>query len=218
MLVGGQQSERRMKTPVDIERNVAFYSGLIEKHGECFKALNWGSLESQQLRFSILAQAGNLNGKTILDVGCGMGDFYRWLSDNKINVNYTGIDITPKMVEIARKRFPQASIRVENILDLPCRHEPRYDYVFCSGLFYFNRSNPLDFMEKMITRLFDESNECLAFNSLSSWSARKDAKEFHADPLTTLEFCKTLSARIVFRHDYHSGDFTIYLYKRRYQS
>ena len=37
--------------------------------------------------------------------------------------------------------------------------------------------------------------------------------EFYADPVQTLSWCHTLSPFVVLRHDYHSRDFTVYVYK-----
>ena len=59
------------------------------------------------------------------------------------------------------------------------------------------------------------SNSVVAFNSLSSWANDKEKGEFYADPLEVLKFCKTLSPWVVLRHDYHSRDFTIFIYKER---
>ena len=53
-----------------------------------------------------------LNGsETVLDVGCGLGDFYRWLNTKHNNINYTGIDITTSMIDIAKSGFNTMLIR-----------------------------------------------------------------------------------------------------------
>lgn len=89
----------------EFEKNITFYSALVEKYGINVKSLDWGSRESQELRFKILSQLTDLNAKSILDVGCGLGDLYGWLEKNNIKTNYKGIDITPKMIEKAKERF-----------------------------------------------------------------------------------------------------------------
>jgi SAM-dependent methyltransferase len=196
----------------DDERNVQYYTELIGKYGVDVRALNWGSRESQQLRFSILAHVGQLSGATVLDVGCGMGDFFGWLKDRGVNVKYTGIDITPKMIETARERFPEAQFEVKSVHEI----EPSnaYDYAIASGIFYYRQTEPFQFMKEMIARLFRTSNTAIAFNSLSGWAPEKDGKEFYANPLETLTFCRNLTSWVVLRHDYHLRDFTIYLYKK----
>jgi hypothetical protein len=52
----------------------------------------------------------------------------------------------------------------------------------------------------------------IAFNCLSTWGAADDGgSEYREDPLRCLAFCRTLSPYVVLRHDYHPGDFTLYL-------
>ena len=41
---------------LDDERTVLFYEALLEKHGNSFRALNWGSAKSQRKRFEVLSK------------------------------------------------------------------------------------------------------------------------------------------------------------------
>lgn len=194
-------------------RNINYYTNLITKYGIDIRALDWGSCESQQLRFSILSQIGDLNGKTLLDVGCGLGDFYDWLKRSGIITKYTGIDITPKMIEISAQRFPEASFNIANLLDK--NEMGHFDFVFASGIFTHRQIDSLSVFETMIKKMFAVCNRAVAFNSLSNWTHTKEGDEFHADPLETIAFCHTLTPWVVLRHDYHPRDFTIYMYKEQ---
>lgn len=195
----------------DDERNINYYTNLITKYGIDVRALDWGSCESQQLRFTILSQIGNLNGRILLDIGCGLGDFYGWLKKSGIIMEYTGIDITPKMIEIARQRFPEARFDIVNLLE---KNEiGSFDFVFASGIFAHRQTDSLLVFKTMITKMFAICRKGVAFNSLSNWADNKEGNEFHADPLETIAFCHTLTPWVVFRHDYHPRDFTIYMYK-----
>ncbi len=199
----------------DDKRNISHFTHLAERHGVSFRSVDWGSKESQELRFSIFAQAGNLNGRTILDVGCGMGDFYNWLNQTGIKADYTGVDITPKMIEIAKQRFPGVCFEINNLLDLTSNKiEPgQYDYVFASGIFCYREHEPFEFMKNMVENMFKISKKTLTFNSLSLMAPDKERKEFYADPVKIVSFCQTLTPWIIFRHDYHPRDFTVYMYK-----
>lgn len=193
--------------------NTIFYTNLVNKYGIDFRSLNWGSKQSQELRFRILSEIGDLNGATVLDVGCGLGDLYEWFNKNSIRINsYKGIDITPAMIEHAQKRFPDVDFEVRDIIKEPLN--VRYDYVFASGIFYLVKNNPTDFMKRMITSLFTHSNIGIGFNSLSAWAEVKEPEEFYANPIEIIDFCRSLTEKIVFRHDYHQADFTIFLYKQ----
>jgi len=66
-------------------------------------------------------------GDKILDVGCGNGRLLEILKDKKIN--YTGVDISEKLVEVAKKRYPQNSFLVADNLNLPFL-DNNFDKVF----------------------------------------------------------------------------------------
>jgi SAM-dependent methyltransferase len=196
----------------DDAANVARYEELVARHGYDFRALNWGSVQSQEERFTILAGIAPLAGTRVLDVGCGLGDFRLWLLRNGTAVDYHGIDIAPSMVEFAKNRQPDAAFSVSTLSDeLKAGH--RYDYVFASGIFCFRKNEPFDYMQRTVQAMFHLCERGVAFNSLSLWRDRPAEDEFYADPVEVISFCRNLSRRIVLRHDYHPADFTVYLYK-----
>jgi SAM-dependent methyltransferase len=196
----------------DNERNVRLYTKLLEEHGNDVRTLGWGSRESQAKRFGVLSEIGGIKGASVLDVGCGLGDLYGWLRGNKLRVRYTGVDITPRMVERGRKRFPRVRFDICDLLDPTCRLAP-HDYVLSSGIFTHSGASAFEFLRAMVHRMFDLSKQAVAFNCLSGWAKEREPGEFHADPLEVVSFCRTLTPWVVLRHDYHPRDFTVYLYK-----
>ncbi len=58
-----------------------------------------------------------LEGEKVLDSGCASGRFFEVLKDKKID--YFGIDISKELIEIAKKRYPQANFQVTDALNLP---------------------------------------------------------------------------------------------------
>jgi SAM-dependent methyltransferase len=196
----------------DNARNVRLYSQLVREHGNDIRTLGWGSRESQARRFAVLSEIGGMRGASVLDVGCGLGDFYGWMRRKKLRVRYTGVDITPGMVEKARKRFPRGRFHVCDVLDTSYPLIV-HDYVLSSGIFTHRVASAFDFLAAMVRRMFDLSKHGVAFNCLSGWAREREAGEFHADPLKVVSFCRKLTPWVVLRHDYHPRDFTIYLYK-----
>ena len=57
------------------------------------------------------------DGDKVLDVGCGNGRLLELLKDKKIN--YTGVDLSEKLIGLARNRYPQNSFLVADNLNLP---------------------------------------------------------------------------------------------------
>ena len=191
-----------------IKENQEFYDRRVVKYGSSYKSLNWGSKKSQQERFKVLVQIGELNDKRILDFGCGVGDFLEWINNLGIDVDYTGIDISKKMVEKAKEKFPKGHFYQKNIFTSPL--DKNFDYIFLSGIFTYTNKT---FFEKCIILLYDNCNLGIGFNLLSTWFENKSNKEFYANPSDVIKFCKKLTKKIIFRHDYHPRDFTIFLYK-----
>ena len=149
-------------------------------------------------------------GSSLLDVGCGLGDFYDWQKRAGLGVNYQGVDLTPEMIRVAKARFPEVDFRVGNVLE---EEIGTFDFVIASGIFYLRRNEPFEFMRHMIARLFASSRKGCAFNSLSAWCDARDAGEFYADPAQTLDFCREVTPWLALRHDYHPRDFTIFLWR-----
>lgn len=195
----------------DDQRNINLYQSLLTEHGNSFRSLDWGSRESQIKRFEILADIGVSAGDSLLDVGCGLADLYEWLQKNKPGVNYSGIDITPEMVTRAKARFPDVDLSNATIFD-PKYSGKLYDYVVASGIFFFRKENPMDYMVRVINSMFRISRKGIAFNSLSAWAKDRTDGEFLADPYDVIEYCRTLSPYVKIRHDYHPSDFSIFLY------
>lgn len=57
------------------------------------------------------------NGDRVLDLGCGNGRLLDLLKDKEIN--YTGIDSSKGLIEIAKERYPGAEFLVGDALNLP---------------------------------------------------------------------------------------------------
>lgn len=201
------------ETKIDDQRTIGFYQAMLAEHGDTYKALDWGSRESQLKRFEVLADVGIMSGDHILDIGCGLADFNAWLIKHKPGVRYSGIDITPEMVEQARCRFPNIDISNMTLFDLDS-DLGIYDYLVASGIFFFRKEQPKRYMKESISHMFELSKKGIAFNTLSSWKKDKINSEFYASPIEVINYCKTLSPFVVLRHDYHPGDFTIYVYKK----
>jgi len=189
--------------------NKSFYGRLVRSHQLSFKSLNWGSEESQNLRFRILSEFGNFSNAKLLDLGCGTGDFLKWLTEHQINVYYTGIDISEEMINVARNRFSAARFLVGDISSPEL--EESYDIIVESGIFTISTQH---IFFDTLRRAFEKCTVGVAFNALSAWSPQKEEGECYLDPAVVLDFCKSLTRRVTLRHDYHPRDFTVYLYKQ----
>lgn len=191
---------------------IMFYDKKVKRYGDEICSVAWGSRRSQRRRFEVLTQIADLNGASVLDIGCGLGDFYNWLIRRYKKICYTGIDITDSMIDIASSKYKKAKFEIKNILDLK-RSSGFYDYVFASGIFNRKVQGHEKYVKSVIRHMFHLAKKGMAFNVMSSKADFKNMSEYYADAGEILDFCLTLSRKVILRHDYMTHDFTVYLYK-----
>lgn len=211
----GAVSQARGHT-AETDEIARFYDQLVQRFGVDHRALDWRSRASQQKRFEILTEVGDLSGCRLLDVGCGIGDLYDLLAARQTATAYAGCDVAPAMVDAARRRLPHVEIELMDIATADL--EPsQFDYVVASGLFSLRTVHPYAYVAATVRRMLHLCRRGVAFNSLSSrWdstTATVDDGRFVADPARTLDICLGIAPNVVLRHDYMPHDFTIYLYK-----
>ena len=81
--------------------------------------------ESKIIR-EIIRKIENIQSKTLLDVGCGTGEHLKHLSSE---YQCTGVDINRRMIEVARKKVPEARFKVANMIDF--RLKDKFDVTIC---------------------------------------------------------------------------------------
>ena len=195
----------------EVKATIERFSARLAEFGPGHRALDWGSAAGQQRRFEMLASIGIVNGASVLDVGCGLGDFWEWLGRNGYKVRYTGLDATPALLDVAVARHPHAEFVLGSILDARALDGRSFDYVVASGLFYTYRLGGYTWMHAAIEAMWRHASCGLAFNSLSTWSPEAESTEFHADPCEVLGFCRKLSPWVDLLHSYHPRDFTVHV-------
>ena len=187
------------------------YERLFAVHGDSFQSLDWGSYAGQQLRYATLAKLANLDNASILDVGCGLGHFLDWFIKEGINVQYTGMDITPSLVVAAKNRYPDQPIFLGSILDKNFLKGQQFDYVFASGIFYTYVTGSDLVLQKSVENMWQLAKKGLAFNALSTLAPDRVEDEYYADPSNVVSFCRSLTQFVEIAEDYHPRDFTIYM-------
>jgi len=125
----------------------------------------WRSRRNQELRFQALTGIGDLQGKSLLDLGCGLGCFYGYLKGTGWKGDYTGIDILDFMVNRARARFPGARFEKRDILRNPPRE--KWDYVFVNGVFNHKIKDNWAWIEAMVRQALAASRLGMAFTMLN---------------------------------------------------
>jgi len=189
-----------------------FHKKLYKEHGNNIKSLDW-SEESQWKRFEVLASIGKWNNKTVLDVGCGFGDFLSCLYTQEglfQPKNYVGIDVMNEFVEAAKKKYPFGEFRNTDIIDI----NDNFDYVIASGIFYLPSNDWVERTSNILQKMFNLCNIGIGANFLSALSPNQKDGRYYADPsyvlVNTMNF---ISKKVILRHDYLPNDFTVFVYK-----
>jgi cyclopropane fatty-acyl-phospholipid synthase-like methyltransferase len=194
----------------DRARLVDFYEQSFAIYGNDPRSVHWMDEDTQLLRFRALSRIASLEGSRVLDIGCGLGDFYRFFLKNRIDVDYTGIDIVPEFIESARMSFPDARFILGDMSTI----EGEYDYIFASGVFSFVVENPKEHYFAEIKNLFNHAKKGMAFNMLDIKDHESDDTYFAYDKDEVLAYCRTLAPEVVLVDNYLPWDFTIYMYRK----
>lgn len=195
----------------DKKRIINLYEQRYHSYGYDIKTVGWKDWKQQALRFKILTDPFDLSGKSVCDVGCGFGDFFRFLKERFKGIRYTGIDVSPSLIAEARKRYPAGEFLLADILKKDLSSRKRFDYCFLSGAFNFRISDNIGFAKKMIKKMFSITEEAVAFNMLSTYVDYRKRMNFHYRPEDVFRYAKSLSRFVGLRHDYPLWEFTVYI-------
>lgn len=201
----------------DILNNVSdYYSKKIEEHGLTPKGVDWNSEESQTLRFDQLTKIINKQSFSVIDYGCGYGALLDYIKQHYSEFQYTGFDISKKMIEHAHASHSSTKYlwTTEDQSLQPA------DYVIASGIFNVKLDHSEETWKSYILQTLHKINtisQCgFSFNILTSYSDRERMKSYlyYADSLFLFDYCKrNFSKEIALLHDYPLYEFTILVRK-----
>ena len=155
---------------------------------------------------------------SLLDFGCGAAHLLQHLQAAGIdNIDYAGLDLLPKFVELARRKFPAHTFYCADLLE-DAEALPRFDYVVMNGVFTERRSLSFDemlaYFKRLLKQVWSRTTRGLAFNVMSKQVDWEREDLFHL-PLDTLAgfLTKELTRDFVIRNDYRLYEYTAYVYR-----
>ncbi len=196
------------------KRLIGAHRDSFARHGHSPRALFWESRGVQWVRFKALAEIGVEPGDSLLDVGCGFGDLRSWLLGQDIEVEYTGLDLSPDLIEKAKAIHAKGEFIAGDIFDLDAKPQS-FDWVLLSGALNWQLDDGGDYARRVIARMYKLCRKGVAFNMLNTnyWKGRSLHELVAFDPDEMLAFCKEISPNCTLRNDYLDNDFTIYLHR-----
>lgn len=190
--------------------NVAdFYDQLCEDCELGWQAAGWMSEDNQYANFVLISSIISPN-SSVLDVGCGQGDLYNYIKNNKIK--YCGIDISKLMIEKAKKKNPNIKFFQKDFLKENL--EENFDYVVASGAFSFKTTNQYEYIQKCIELCYNKSNKASAVTMTSELADVKfDEPLFYYNPVRIFEIALKFTPYVIINTSSLPNELVLFMYK-----
>lgn len=194
------------------------YNERLKKGATDEQIAGMGPLENQNIRFEAFLKMGDFSDATVLDIGCGQGGFLEFCKRRNppMPILYTGIDLVPKLIEEARIRHPDATFMDGDVLgNVLETYIPPQDFIIANGAFNFRFShgNNYEVVEAFLSKCFPLAKKALAVSLMSTWVDYQTDLLYYYDPAEMFRFAKTLTKRVILRHDLPIFDFILFLYQ-----
>ena len=208
--------------PADTQTSIltdtaTYYAEKIAAFGATPQGVDWNGEDGQRLRFTQLAKVIDADTGTLNDIGCGYGAFLDYLNANHPGIAYYGVDISPPMIEAARRRHPTAAADTFSVGNRPPRIA---DYTIASGIFnvrlQHNDAAWLDYLRATLQLINSVSRRGFAFNCLTAYSdpERMRSDLYYAQPVALFDYCmRHFSRNVALLHDYRLYEFSIIVRK-----
>ncbi len=193
------------------------------EHGDNHRGMGFQTDEGFEVRYRVFLEviraAAAREECSLLDVGCGTArllDLIKSLGRDEIR--YRGVDLSPKLLEAARQKHPEADLICGDPFDLEEIWSPRPDYVVFGGIFtcrlQMSVAEMTDYMVRMLRLAFTHCRRGIVFNVMSKhvdWE-REDLFHVPFDEMADL-LQANLNRNYVFRADYGLYEYAVYIYK-----
>lgn len=177
------------------------------KTSQCgWQAACWESESDQYERF-VFSTSIMQNNISVLDVGCGYGDFYNFLKKRYKNFNYTGIDISEKIIKKAKENNSFANFECADVLD----YQIQSDCVFALGT--FNLKVQSEYIEKYIKKCYELSKQKSCIILTSESTKEKCDEVYFYDPKAIFNIAYSLCNKIIVNTASIDNEIVLLMYK-----
>jgi SAM-dependent methyltransferase len=199
---------------------VRHYEKCLQDHGTGARAVNWNSQADANTRYHVMHDlfAHETGPISVLDFGCGLGDFKRYLDNRRsLAVTYEGLDVSPAFAVAAREAHPGTTIHCMDLLDeAACL--PDFDYAIMNGVFTrrapLSHDDMLAYLERLAGKLYTHCRKGIAFNVMSVAADWTSEELFHPTPSELVGvITRALSRHFQLRNDYGLYECTVYAYR-----
>jgi SAM-dependent methyltransferase len=180
------------------------YRDAVDEHGGTFEATLWRKRDGQRRRFDAMCRLVDFTSCSVLDIGCGIGDFASFLLERGVAYgSYRGIDAMGPMIDSARERnLPRTSYVMGDVVA---------DAALITGGDWISFSGTLNAMGQdramtIIRRAWEAASIGVVFNFLSNRPAPPSDEDLSPasrfDTLELLTMAFDFGGRVGFLQDY----------------
>ncbi len=186
------------------------YLKAVKNAGAGFDATLWSSREGQLRRFDVLLDLADVDGGSILDLGCGIGDLARHLLVKSVPFSkYVGIDAVKEMIDVASEvDDPRCGFLVADpVRDPSCLERAAADWIFISGTL---NAMDEDLARSLVDRAFEAAGVGVVFNFLSNrphsrWNERDLTPARRFDTTGWIDWAMSRTPLVRFSQAYYDG-------------
>ncbi|MGY3571989.1 class I SAM-dependent methyltransferase [Vibrio paucivorans] len=181
--------------------------------GNLTKIQGWSSEHAQQVRFDVIRGAADFNGKHVVDLGCGYGELFDFLSERDQLAKYTGVEQQRQFLKSAKQRLSDKL----DICRFVCADLSKFSHdnvdvvVACGSLNYKSRDS--EYLTSMVAHMYNMAGEAVIFNLLDSATFPKQNLVTGYNKQGVYLYCKTLCESVELIDGYADDDFTIVMRK-----
>jgi SAM-dependent methyltransferase len=200
---------------------VEHYESCLARYGDSHLGVDWPKAQDAETRYRVMLELIPTPRPSIvklLDFGCGASHLYEHIvATGATGIEYVGLDLSAKFVELSRQKFPKNHYICADILE-ESDAVPASDYIVMNGVFTEKQRLTFDemlaYFERTLSAAFGKAERGIAFNVMSKhvdWE-REDLFHLPFDTLARI-LIRALTRNFVIRNDYGLYEYTTYVYR-----
>jgi trans-aconitate methyltransferase len=186
--------------PLGKKELLTFYNRHLKDFGDAPQAVRWtpgGQLRRYETFISV---TGGLSGKSVLDFGCGKGDFYGFLKERRCLPSYCGIDVNANLIALAKSKYPEAEFITLDIDEDDFKRQ--FDVIVACGVFNLRIAGIEESSRHILKKLFGLCREAMHINFLAYDTPQRSVELFYVKPEEMRKFAANeLSPSVTLTYD-----------------
>lgn len=195
------------------------YLDRVAVDGASWKALGFSQRVSQTIRYETAMKHVDFKGKSILDVGCGLGDFATYLGRRTQIKKYVGCDLNERFIKVASRRiygkkydFVHGSAETIN---------EEFDIcvalaVLCDRQIAGSTAENMERIREVIFEMFKMAREAVVVDLVSPQAKSFFETDIVVPMQDAVRMAYSLTPRVLFDHSYSPRSYTMVLWKGKF--